>query len=112
MHTKICSIRKLISSPRKTSPYAYKTALIITAVTHNTPVDSLNLHMFCDMQRIATSPQTKRMGRLSLRGNSSGITKYVHFHHSALEFKASLIFANALMLSIFRFSVFINEEVS
>ena len=75
------SIVKLVNSPHKTSPYAYKTAPIFTTITHNTPVDSLKQHMFCDLQRIARSPQIKKKNgapllprQLSLRGKSPSAT--------------------------------------
>jgi len=55
------SIVKLVNLLHETSPYAYKTAPIFTAIIHNTPVDSLNQHMFCDLlQRIARFPQIKK----------------------------------------------------
>ena len=74
--TKKTSIVKLVNSLHETSPYAYKTAPIFTAIIHNTPVDSLNQHMFCDLlQRIARFPQINKKGaspplQLSRRFNS------------------------------------------
>jgi len=56
MHTKNVSIAKLVNSLHKTSPYAYKTAPIFTAITHIITAGSLNHHMFCDLQGIARSP--------------------------------------------------------
>jgi len=59
--TKKTSIVKLVNSLHETSPYAYKTAPIFTAIIHNTPVDSLYQRMFCDLlQRIARFTQTKK----------------------------------------------------
>jgi len=55
------SIVKLVNTPHKTSPYVYKTAQIFTTVTHNTTIDPLNQNMFCDLRRIASSPQTKNI---------------------------------------------------
>jgi hypothetical protein len=70
----------------------HKTAVIFNTITHNTPVDSLNQHMFCDLLgNIARSPQIKKKWlislrcyslsvatlpprQFSLRGNSPGIT--------------------------------------
>jgi hypothetical protein len=70
------SIVKLVNSLHETSPYAYKTAPVFTAIIHNTPVDSLKQHMFCDLlQRIARFLQIKKRTPLpplqhSLRFNS------------------------------------------
>jgi hypothetical protein len=65
--TKTCSIWKLINLPHQTNPYAYKKTKIFPTfptITYNTPVDSLNQHMFCDLHRIARSRQ--KNGLLSL----------------------------------------------
>jgi hypothetical protein len=77
MSTKKFSIIKLVNSPHKTSTYAHKTTPIFTAITHNTPVNSLNQHMFCNLQKIASYPKLNKMGRLAVGCNSAGISNYV-----------------------------------
>lgn len=51
---------KLINSPHKISHHYGKTAPIFSTFSHNTYLNSMNKHMYCNIQRTARTYQTKQ----------------------------------------------------
>jgi len=63
------------------------------------------------MRRIARSTHVKEWSVFPSAATLPELLIRSKLHHSAWAVKASLIFANALMFSIFSFGVIINDEV-
>jgi hypothetical protein len=112
MHTKQKFEQKIGKLTAQTSPYAYKTVPVITTITHNRPVVSLNQHMFCELQRIARSPQTIQMV-VSLSAATLPVLLDM-FHTLSFSFSVEgfVCFRKKFNVLNFQFDVVINGEVS